>query len=323
MHANNKVRDFGPTIHLALGMAISGTVGVFAVQSGQPTVNVVFFRCIFGFLSLGAWCFLTGRASDLTGFDRRSLLLGVLSGVFLVLNWVAIFEAFRLTSIGFATIIYHLQPFWIVLVGGFLLGETVSRSKYCWIAFAFMGLLLAVGPKIGAIDADAGFAAGVIYALIASMLYAASTLTVRAMRNAKPEALSALHCLIGAVLFLPFMNAAVVPPVSSPAWLWLAGIGVVHTGIVYVLLYSAYPRLPTTAIAVLAFLNPVTALLADFLVYGRAISLSQAAGLVLILLAGLGVNLGWRFPISGRVGKADRMPEVAAPQNAAPQGKAE
>lgn len=317
MTANPGTAEIKPAIQLALGMAISGSVGVFAVQSGQPTVNVVVIRCIFGCLSLGAWCFLTGNARDLIGFDRRSLLLGILSGLFLVLNWLAIFEAFRLTSIGFATIIYHLQPFWIVLAGGLLLGETVSRSKYCWIAFAFFGLLLVVGPKIGTINGDAGFAIGVIYALIASMLYAASTLTVRALRNSKPEALSVLHCLIGAVLFLPFMNAAVVPPLNSSSWLWLAGIGVVHTGIVYVLLYSAYPRLPTTAIAVLAFLNPATALLGDLLVYGRAITLLQAVGLVLILLAGLGVNLSWRFPAGRRAVAPDRIPGLADPQSKA------
>lgn len=288
--------DLRPAIELAIGMAISGTVGVFALQSGQPTANIVFFRCVLGATSLVAWCMFIGRGRELIAFDRRGLLLGTLSGAFLVLNWLAIFEAFRLTSIGFATIIYHLQPFWIVLAGGFLLGEVITRSKYLWIATAFAGLLLVVGPKVGALSADHDFTLGMIYALLASMLYAASTLTVRMLGTTRPEALSVLHCLIGAVLFLPFVQTAAVPDASEPAWLWLAGIGVIHTGIVYVLFYASYPRLPTTAIAVLAFLNPATALLSDFVVFGRAITLLQAAGLALILLAGVGVNLGWRFP---------------------------
>lgn len=78
-------------------------------------------------------------------------------------------------------------------------------------------------------------------------------------------------------------------------WLWLVGLGVIHTGIVYILLYSSYPQLPIAVIAAGAFLNPVAALLSDFLVFGRSITLMQAVGLVLILLAGLAVNLGWRF----------------------------
>lgn len=292
--------DRRAAVELAIGMAISGTSGIFAVQSGQPTLNIVFFRCLFGCLALAAWCILTGRARQLAAFDKRTLPLALLSGVFLVLNWAALFEAFSRTSIGFATIIFNLQPFWIVLVGGLVLGETVSRAKYFWVAFAFIGLLLTVWPKLNVIHANSSFAIGVGFALLASLTYAGSTLTARCVRGAKPEALSALHCLLGTLLFLPFLNAPVLPPLVSTAWIWLAGIGIIHTGIVYVLLYAAYPRLPTTTIAVLAFLNPATALLGDLLVYGRSITPLQTLGLAFILLAGLGINLGWRGPLRGR-----------------------
>lgn len=90
---------------------------------------MVFIRCIFGCLSLGAWYFLTGHARDLIDSTSAACYWGILSDLFLGLNWMAI-EAFRLTSIGFATIIDHLQPFWILLAGGLLLGETISRAKY-------------------------------------------------------------------------------------------------------------------------------------------------------------------------------------------------
>lgn|GEM_PF-3048519 len=65
--------------------------------------------------------------------------------------------------------------------------------------------------------------------------------------------------------------------------------------VVYILLYSSYPKLPITVIAAGSFLNPVAALLSDFFVFGRSITAMQGAGLILILLAGLAVNLGWPF----------------------------
>ncbi|TWT08652.1 DMT family transporter [Reyranella sp. CPCC 100927] len=284
-------------VELASGMALSGTAGIFAVQSGQPTLNAVFFRCLFGCITLLIWCLLRGRARISLAIDKRTIWAAILSGLFLVLNWAALFEAYHRTSIGFATIIHNAQPFWLVLAGGILFGEKISLAKSVWVAVAFGGLVMAIGPKINVMTVDPGFAVGVGFALLASLFYAGTTLAARRVRGTRPEVLSILHCLIGAILFLPFLAYADFPTVDSAAWFWLAGLGAIHTGVVYVLLYRTYSRLPTVAIGVLAFLNPAAALLGDLVVYGRSITALQAVGLVLILVAGLGVTLGWRWPV--------------------------
>ncbi|EGH17119.1 hypothetical protein Pgy4_29380, partial [Pseudomonas savastanoi pv. glycinea str. race 4] len=35
-------------IQLSLAMLISGTIGLFVVESGQSAINAVFFRCLIG-----------------------------------------------------------------------------------------------------------------------------------------------------------------------------------------------------------------------------------------------------------------------------------
>lgn len=291
-----------PTIMLSAAMALSGTAGLFSVMSGQPTFNVVFFRCLFGAAVLFAWVCLRGGYREYFTIAKRQWPLVLISGLCLVINWLALFEAFHRTSIGFATIIYHLQPFWIVLAASLFLGEALSRDRLGWIAIAFAGLVLTVLPKIGAMQADHSWLTGVALAVVASLFYAATTLTTRAVRSVKPDVLSTLHCLIGLVAFAPFMSTATLTG-GAPMWGWLIGLGVIHTGIVYVLLYSAYPKLPTPVIAAGAFLNPAAALISDFLVFGRSITLLQGIGLALILIAGLAVNLRWPL-LPGIVAKA-------------------
>lgn len=289
------------TIMLSAGMAISGTAGLFSIEAGQPTLNVIFFRCVFGAIALVGWSVLREGWKSLLITDRTLWPLVLVSGICLVLNWVALFQAFKLTSIGFATIIYHLQPFWIVLAGALLLKEGLSRHKLGWICVAFLGLVLTIVPKLGVIRADHDWLVGVGLALVASLFYAATTLTTRAVKSVKPSVLSAIHCLIGVIVFAPFVDLAALQTGGNGMWGWLVGLGVIHTGIVYILLYSSYPKLPITVIAAGSFLNPVAALLSDFLVFGRSLTAMQGAGLVLILLAGLAVNLGWRFgPVSTR-----------------------
>ena len=50
---NDKMRG---TVEMTAAMIISGTIGWFVVRSGQPVADVVFWRCVFGALTLLAVC---------------------------------------------------------------------------------------------------------------------------------------------------------------------------------------------------------------------------------------------------------------------------
>lgn len=73
----------------------------------------------------------------------------------------------------------------------------------------------------------------------------------------------------------------------------LLTLGIVHTGIMYQLLYSAIQKLPTPITGSLSFIYPVVAIVVDNLVFGHALNLTQLAGGALILFAAAGNNLGW------------------------------
>ena len=275
-------------VQLALAMAVVGTVGVFMEESGQGPVNAVFFRCVFGALALAAFCAARGWLGGLRLAPRQWALI-LFGGVCIVLNWVAFFAAIRHSSIAFATIVYHVQPFWVVLAGPLLFGERISGRKLGWIGIAFAGLALATG--IGGEGADRLLGAGL--AVLASLLYTGTVLSTKALRGVRPHLTAMIHAMTGIVLLAPFVGVSALPGAPGP-WGWLAGLGIIHTGLVYVLMYAAYPKLPTSLIAVLAFVYPASAILSDWLVYGHRLGLEQAAGMGLIVLASLAVTLGWR-----------------------------
>jgi drug/metabolite transporter (DMT)-like permease len=72
-------------------------------------------------------------------------------------------------------------------------------------------------------------------------------------------------------------------------------LGVVNTGIMYVLLYGAIQKLPTAMTGALSFIYPVVAIIVDCVAFGQKLAWVQVFGAVLILLAAAGVNLGWRI----------------------------
>ncbi|MFE5936133.1 DMT family transporter [Streptomyces sp. NPDC056470] len=296
------------TLELTLAMVLSGTLGIFVVESGAAPFDVVFFRCLFGAVALGAYSLARGY---FTGhrFTPGKLGLAALGGVFIVFNWVFLFEAYEATSISFATVVYHTQPFFLVVLGAVLFRERITAAKFGWLGVAFVGLVLVSGIRPG----DTASLKGLGLALAAAVLYALSTVVTKRITGVRPHLIALVQVLVGLPLLLPFVDLAGTGGIGA-GWGWLVGLGFVHTGLMYVLMYAAYQKLPTAKIAVLAFTYPAVAMFADWAVYGHHIGLVQALGVPLIVLAGLKVTLAARTPAAAPAPRtAGHAPEAASP----------
>ncbi|MFD9004721.1 DMT family transporter [Streptomyces sp. NPDC059582] len=297
-------------LELTAAMALSGTLGVFVVESGQPSFNVVFFRCVFGALALAAYCAIRGLFHD-HHFTRRTFGLAVLGGVCIVFNWVLLFSAYGKTSISVATVVYHTQPFYVVILGLLLFKERLDRHQAAWIGIAFVGVLLVADLTAAEGPRGDAYLLGVGQALLAALLYAFATVIAKHLKSVRPELTALTQASVGIPLLLPFTALGRTAGLGAD-WGWLVGLGVIHTCLMYILLYASYQKLPTAKIAVLSFVYPAVAILVDFVVYGHHITPLQALGVPLIAVAGLGVNLGWHLlPAPRRRARVDDAPPAA------------
>ena len=279
-------------LQLLLGELLIGSVGVFVHESGQDPVTAVFYRCLFGGLFLLGWGLVRGHLRGL--LQERVLLRGaVFSGVLLVLNWVALFAGMARSSIGVATLVYHFFPFVMLILAALVRGERTRPTDLAWTLLGFAGVVCSTNPARLWRDADLAYLIGIGLTLLAAVLCGASLLMSRQIGKQRPFALVMIQCWVGVAMLAGFSSTSVFH--TGPHWGWLLGLGVIHSGIVYVLFYSAYPRLPVVTIAVVAFVYPLVTLLLDYLIYGHRLVPMQLAGLVLIVLGTLGVNLKWRL----------------------------
>ncbi|WP_405879927.1 DMT family transporter [Streptomyces sp. NBC_01136] len=294
------------TVELTIAMVLSGTIGVFVVESGASPFNVVFFRCVFGSVFLGLYCLVRGFFTN-HNFTPKKLGLAALGGVFIVFNWAFLFESYKSTSISVATVVYHTQPFYVVLLGALLFRDKLTATKFGWLVVAFAGLILTAGVSLSDLR-DGGHSAylvGLGQALLAAVFYAFATVITKRVTGVRPHLVALVQVVLGIPLLLPFANFGAMKGMGAD-WGWLVGLGLIHTCLMYVLMYSSYQKLPTPKIAVLAFIYPAVAMLCDWAVYGHRFSLLQALGIPLIVAASLGVNLGWSFGPrrSSRTGRA-------------------
>jgi drug/metabolite transporter (DMT)-like permease len=271
---------------MVAGGLLLGTIGVFFVEAGTDPLTAVWFRCLFGAATLLAWAAASGRLAELR-LARAGAPAALGSGVLMLLNWVLFFEAVSRTSIGVATVVFHVQPFWVMALAAWRFGESVTARQGLAGAVALGGLALATGRfDAGAMDAARApaYLVGIALCLAGSLSYAGVTLIAKSTREVTPLAMAWWQCVVGSVLAAgwPLWHSALTPGLG---WWWLAGLGVLHTGLAYVILFAGMARLPSGRIALLQFVYPLTAIAVDALVYGHTLSATQLAGIGLMTLA--------------------------------------
>ncbi|HKR45265.1 MAG TPA: DMT family transporter [Paraburkholderia sp.] len=278
---------------MIVAMLMSGTIGWLVVASRQAPINIAFLRCVLGGVTLTLVCAALGllRRKHL---PPRTLALAVLGGAAIVANWVLLFAAYSRASISMATAVYNTQPFMLVGLGVVILRERVSASTVAWLAVAFLGLVCVVEVQPAVLAVPGEYLQGVAYAAGAAFLYAISSIITRHLKGTPPHLIALVQLAFGALALAPFIHYGTLP--ATPLhWAQLVTLGIVHTGIMYVLLYGAIQKLPTAMTGALSFIYPVVAILVDWFAFGQRLAWIQVVGAALILVAAAGVNLGWRI----------------------------
>ncbi|PWB30083.1 EamA family transporter [Pseudomonas sp. SDI] len=283
------------SLEMVAAMLISGTIGWFVLVSGQPVLDVVFWRCVFGAGTLLLICAAMGflKPGILT---RTTFALAVLSGVAIVGNWVLLFASYSRASIAIGTAVYNVQPFMLVGLAALFLGEKITVPKLFWLALSFLGMLAIVsahGSDAGSANRD-DYLVGIALALGAAFLYAVAALIIKRLSGTPPHLIALIQVSTGILLLAPWANTHGLPA-SGSELASLVTLGIVHTGVMYVLLYGAIQKLPTALTGALSFIYPIAAIFVDWFAFGHQLGLLQWLGVAAILLAAAGMQQGWWF----------------------------
>jgi drug/metabolite transporter (DMT)-like permease len=281
-------------------MVISGSIGWFVLVAGRPILEVVFWRCAIGALPLAGLCIALRLYS--VPVSRTQLMLAALGGVAIVLNWLLLFGSYAHASIAVATAVYNIQPFMLIGLGALFFNERVTPIKLGWMALAFIGMLAIVLAKPTAIYTGSGhYALGIAMAAMAAAGWAVAAVTTKRLKGVPPQVIALVHVTTGALMLAPMVQWDGLS-IDYRSWTALVTLGVLHTGVMYALMYAAVQRLPTDQQGALSFVYPVVAILIDVVALGTELHPFQMAGIAAIVMAAAGVTMGW----GGR--KPARMP---------------
>jgi drug/metabolite transporter (DMT)-like permease len=279
----SKSADWPGLWRMIVAMFMSGTIGLFVVESAQDNTTVVFWRCLIGGGALLVYLSWRRQWQPLNKANSGWLILG---GLALVANWFCLFGAYHLSSISIATLVYHTQPFFLLLIVAIIQRQAIIPAQWLLLLLAFCGVAMTTGLELT--GAGEQLWLGVGLAAIAAALYAVATLTTRQLTGIPPAQIAGLQMMLGVLILLPFPKT-MLTDMAIPQLAPILMLGLLHTALMYNLMYSAFQRLPVSSIALLSFIYPLITVLIDLWYYDIELQPLQIIGMLCILLA-MGLN---------------------------------
>ncbi len=289
-----KDRLDGVGLALLLGVQLLLAFNQIVIKVVNAGLQPVFFaglRSLLALVFVWGWMVWRGRPPRIAA---GTLGAGLAVGLAFSAEFLFLFIAVDLTTVGRAAILMYSMPLWFALLAHFGLGERIGPQKALGLGLAFAGTAWAILTRG---EGEGGSLIGDICALVAAWGWALCTYLARrpTLRAVGPEMQLFWMVLVsGPVLLLA--APAFGPLLRDPTWLHVAGLvfqaAVVVTGgfIVWLWLLAAYPA---STVAAFSFLAPVLTILMGAALLGESLSPSilaagglVAAGIVLINRAG-------------------------------------
>ena len=213
------------------------------------------------------------------------LLALIFTGALMGINWILLFEAFNTTTVSIATLCYYMQPTIVILLSPIIFKETLTRKKILCAAAAILGMVLVSGVMEDK-GAQSGNIQGILLGLGAAVFYAAVVIMNKKIQGVGAYQKTTIQLFSAGLAMIPYLlwtNGFAAEGLSLKVILLVFFVGIVHTGLAYALYFGSMNGLRVQSIALLSYIDPVSALFFSALFLGERLSLYGIIGAVMII----------------------------------------
>ncbi|OIK15878.1 transporter [Bacillus sp. MUM 116] len=271
-------------IQFLLSMIIFGTIGVFVRYIDLASSEIALLRGLIGCLFLMTVMFMMKKKIPWVLVKVNALVL-LLSSIALGGNWIFLFQAYKHTTISNAALSYYFAPVFVLILSPFALKEKLSTKKIICIGVAMLGMLFIVGNG-GLSTSGLDDLIGIGYGLMAAVFYASLMLFNKFIKNMDGLETTFIQLGTATLLLVPyvfFTKGFGILDVSSSSIPFILILGMVHTGIGFLLFFSGMQKLKGQSIAALSYVDPITSLLISAIILQEQMTFVQMLGGALLL----------------------------------------
>jgi drug/metabolite transporter (DMT)-like permease len=261
-------------------LLLFGSNGIVASRIALSSYEIVFTRTLIGSLFLVLVFLLSGQKVQ-PGKNRRHVLYLVISGVAMGTSWIFLYEAYAQIGVSIATLAYYCGPVIVMILAPFIFKEKMTAARLLGFLVVLAGVVCvneqALSQGKTAWGLFCGMMSAVMYAFM--VIFNKKATSITGLENAMWQLITSF---ITVAIFVGLKQgfAIQIPPGSLAPILVL---GIVNTGIGCYFYFSSIGRLPMLSVAILGYLEPLSALLFSAALLGERLSAIQILGAALIL----------------------------------------
>ena len=281
---NSKVNDKKSVVMVITSMLIFGTIGIFRRYIPISSALLAFTRGIMGGLFILIFILLKRKGG------REKLPLGTLvylavTGALMGINWILLFEAYSYTTVAAATLCYYMEPTIVMLLSPLLFQEKLTGKKAACAAISIAGMVLVSGVLQGG-GAGRGDLRGIALGLGAAIFYSAVVIMNKRAGGIDAYYRTTVQLLSAGAVMIPYLlltGGFTWEGMRPSVLVLLFVVGIVHTGIAYLLYFGSIDGLRAQSIAVFSYIDPVSAVLFSALLLREPLNVQSLTGAAMII----------------------------------------
>lgn len=274
-------------IYILLSGMLWGCMGLFVRvlnKQGIASMDIVFLRAIVTAVAMVIYLFIFHRRMLKIHWKDFWCFLGTGIASITFFNF-CYFKAIMMTSLSVAAVLLYTAPAIVMILSYILFREAFTVRKVIAIVMTFFGCMLVTG-MLG--QQQAITTTGLLYGLGAGLGYAFYSIFSRYALEKGYHSLT-ITCytfIVTTVVSVFFTNVSKVSMVvfSSPLYVMLTvALGLICTVAPYLLYTLGLQEVDNSHAAIIASIEPVTATVLGFVVFGEDITVVKMMGMILVL----------------------------------------
>lgn len=282
----SKFKSALPIIMLIVAMCIYGSIGLVRKSVALSSSLIALSRSVIGAIFLIVALLLRKQKVD-TNKIKKNFVYLVISALALGFNWVFLFESYSYLSVATATLIYYFAPTIVIFVSVPLFKDKLTLKHIFCAIISLVGMIFISGVLQSEFTLSIS---GILFAVGAMLLYATVIVLNRKANEVPTLERTTIQLSVSAIILLPYTlltDKILFLGVDSTSIILLIIMGIVHTGIAYLLYFSAIGTLKSHTVAIFSYIDPTLAVILSFTVMQEGFSVFSLIGAILIILSSI------------------------------------
>ncbi|AZI25283.1 permease [Pedobacter sp. G11] len=253
---------------------------------GFPPQEILYYRIFVSIVVVWGIILLFRRSAlnkDIEFFKAltpskkvKLLALTILSAILITGNWFTYIYAVNSVSLKAAAFAYMVCPLLTALCGFIILKEQLTKAKVAALVVAFVSIVLLA----------TGSLQEVLWAILIAAFYAVYVIVLKVIKDIDKFNFLGIQLILSGLMMLPtYLSNSNVFPTDSFFWIHIFLIAIVFTIIPLFLNAYALLGMPSSALGILIYLNPIVAFTVAFFYFKEEIDVHQLFAYLLLLLS--------------------------------------